>query len=187
MEDSRSASFRKRPSLSASGCEGETRARESNFWFDFIASAAPPVFALAKSSTADEGFGRAAFGGGEASCTVVETDGGGGGGACFVAIWTWFKLGGDSGWFSCSAIHTSKPAARAPAGASHCQRVRLKRRALRDFLGGAAWAARGLWLGAAAAGDASRPRAVITGRDSFTMRTFSSSAACSEISSVVSR
>src|SRR5712692_11157527 len=123
-----------------------------------MASAAPRVFALANSSPAGEGFERAALGGGETSRAAAETDGVGGGGAWFVATWTCFRLGRGNGWFSCSAIHTSKPAAIAPAGASHCQRAPRKSRALRDLLGGAAWAARGLWLGAAA-GNTSTLRA----------------------------
>src|ERR1700674_1478245 len=132
-----------------------------------MASDAPRVFAPANSSTADGGFLTAAFAGGAVSPTVVETDGVGGAGAWFVTIWTCFRLGGASGWFSCSAIQTSKPAAIAPAGASHCQRAPLKSRARRDFLGGAAPAVRWLWPGAAAAGKASTFRGAITGSDPF--------------------
>ena len=111
--------------------------------------------------------------------------GGGGGGACFLATWTSFKLGRASGWFSCRAIQTSSPAAIAPAGASHCQRAPLKRRARRDFLGGTAPAARWLWPGAGAAGKASTFRATIASSDPFAT-TSSRSAAGNEISSVAS-
>jgi len=58
------------------------------------------------------------------------------GGAAFVATWTSFKLGKRQGLFSCSAIPKRVAlAAIAPAGASHCQRAPLRRRARRDFLG----------------------------------------------------
>ena len=114
-------------------------------------------------AAADGGFLRAAFADGGTSGTAVGTAGVGGGAACFVATWTSFKLGRDSGWFSCSAIQTSKPAAIAPAGASHCQRAPLNRRTRRDFFGGAAPAAPWLWPGAAAAGKASTFRGAITG------------------------
>src|SRR5260370_4591922 len=133
-----------------------------------MASDAPWGFALANSSAADGDFLRAAFAAGEASCTARETDDVGGEGAWFVATWTCFRLGGGSGWFSCSAIHTSKPAAIAPARASHCQRAPLKRRARRDFLDCAAMSARWLWLAAVASGNDSRFRAAMTGSGSLT-------------------
>src|SRR5258708_15111663 len=112
-----------------------------------------------------------ARGEGEACGVAVEVAGMCGEGICF-ATWTSCGVGSGRGWFSWKAIQTSKPAAIAPAGASHCQRAPLKRRTRRDF------------LGAAAAGGVARLRAVKTGLDSFAARISFCAEACKAIWSV---
>src|SRR5258708_36898013 len=100
-----------------------------------MAPDAPRVFAPAISSAADLGFWRAAFGDGETSCALVENEGVGGGGTWFVATGTCFKLGRGNGWFSWSALQTSKTATIAPVGGNSCHSGPLNSRNRRALMG----------------------------------------------------